>query len=84
MRARASLNSRLGIYCHVQGYLAHKKTPTPSDPPRILGIGLRLGPRVVRFLNMRYPCGLHAGHGVLMITLVDFARNADPLLTGFR
>ena len=27
---------------HIQGYLAHKKTPTPlEDPPRNLGIGLR-------------------------------------------
>ena len=25
----------------LQGYLAHKKTPHPKDPPRTLGIGLR-------------------------------------------
>ena len=25
----------------LQGYLAHKKTPTPMNPPRTLGIGLR-------------------------------------------
>ena len=25
----------------VQGYLAHKKTPTPLGPPRTLGIALR-------------------------------------------
>jgi hypothetical protein len=25
----------------LQGYLAHKKMPTPSNPPRTLGIGLR-------------------------------------------
>ena len=25
----------------LQGYLAHKKTPPPSEPPRTLGIGLR-------------------------------------------
>ena len=33
----------------VQGHLAHKKTPTPWDPPRTLGtmallLGTRLGP----------------------------------------
>ena len=25
----------------IQGYLAHEKTPTPPEPPRTLGIGLR-------------------------------------------
>ena len=25
----------------VQGYLAHKNTPTPYDPPKTLGRGLR-------------------------------------------
>ena len=27
--------------CDVQGYLDYKTTPTPQDPPRTLGIGLR-------------------------------------------
>jgi hypothetical protein len=27
--------------CAVQGYLTHKKTPTPLGPPRTLGEGLR-------------------------------------------
>ena len=49
---------------HVQGYLAHKrlilglhrgtellrKRPPSWDPPRTLGMGLRWGPRGVRFL----------------------------------
>ena len=35
----------------VQGHLAHKKPPTPEDPPRTLGIGLRMGPRVVWFVS---------------------------------
>ena len=33
-----------------QGYLAHQKTPTPQDPPRTLGIGLRKSPNGMRFL----------------------------------
>jgi len=40
----------------LQGYLAHKKTPThPWDPARTLGIGLRQGPRGVRFLISEVP-----------------------------
>jgi len=39
----------------VQGYFAHKKTPTTLEPPRILGIGLRQGPRGVRFLEGEVP-----------------------------
>ena len=34
----------------LQGHLAHKKTPTPLEPPRTLGTGLPQGPRGVRFL----------------------------------
>ena len=34
----------------IQGYLASKKHPPPYDPPRTLGMGLRQGPRGVRFL----------------------------------
>ena len=30
----------LGSDC-LQGSFVHKKTPTPQDPPRIIGIGLR-------------------------------------------
>ena len=48
----------------VQGYLALKKTPTPLartplghpyDPLRTLGIGLRWGPKGVRFLVSEVP-----------------------------
>ena len=39
----------------VQGYLAYKKTPTPPGPPRSLGIGLRKGPRGVRFRVSEVP-----------------------------
>ena len=35
---------------NLQGYLAHKKTPTPYDPFMALRIGLRWGPRGVRVL----------------------------------
>ena len=43
---------------NVQGYLARKKTPTPWDPPRSLGIAYRrvLGGCVS--LKVRYPCTL--------------------------
>ena len=33
-----------------QGYLAHTKTPTALETSKTLGIGLRQGPRGVRFL----------------------------------
>jgi hypothetical protein len=36
-------------------YLAHKKTPTSEDPPRTLGIGLRYGPKGMRFLVSEVP-----------------------------
>ena len=36
---------------YLQGYLAHKKTPSPIGPPRTLGIGLRYGPRFFFFLQ---------------------------------
>ena len=39
----------------VQGSLAHDKTPTPWDPLRTLGIGLRKSSRGVRFLNSEIP-----------------------------
>ena len=39
----------------LQGYLAHKQTPTPLGLPRTLGIGLRQGPRGVRFLVSEVP-----------------------------
>ena len=39
----------------VQGYLAHKKHPPPYDPPTSLGIGLRQGPKGVRFLVSEAP-----------------------------
>ena len=35
---------------YIQGFLAHKKTPTPEDPPRTPGIGLQEGPRGCIFL----------------------------------
>ena len=39
----------------LQGYLAHQKRPPPQDPPRTLPIGLRWGPRGVRFLVSEVP-----------------------------
>ena len=44
----------------LQGYLAHKKTPTPLGPPRTLGIGLRYGPRGVRSFVSELPLYLAA------------------------
>ena len=40
---------------YIHGYLAPKKKFTPPDPPRTLGIGLRLGLRGVRFLVSEVP-----------------------------
>ena len=49
--------------CHIlqplQGYLAHKKTPTSPGPPGTLDIGIRYSCRVLGvciFLTVRYPC----------------------------
>ena len=39
----------------MQGYLAHKKTPTPLDRHRSLGMVLLQGPRGVRFLISEVP-----------------------------
>ena len=33
-----------------------RNRPPPQDPPRTLGIGLRYGPRGVRFLVSEVPC----------------------------
>ena len=42
------------------GYLTHKKTPTPYDRYRVLGIVLLQGPRGVRFLISEVPLYTHA------------------------
>ena len=39
----------------LQGYLAHKKTPTPKDCHKVLGIGLLQGPTGESFLECEVP-----------------------------
>ena len=39
-RARVAFVDK-STFMLVQGSLAHQKTPTPGDPPKTLGIGLR-------------------------------------------
>ena len=42
--------------CPIQGYLAHKKQPSPpKDYHRPLGMGLLQGPRVAPFLMSEVP-----------------------------
>ena len=60
--SKANLRPR-GLACryllvkhhHLQGYLAHKKTPTPQDHQRTLGIALLQGPRGVRLIMSEVP-----------------------------
>ena len=47
---------------NLQGYLAHKKTPTPYDPFMALRIGLRWGPRGVRVLISEVPLYVAGQH----------------------
>ena len=43
------------IRTRLQGYLAQKEMPKREDPPRTLGIGLRLGTGEVRFIMSEVP-----------------------------
>ena len=59
----------------LQGYLAHQKTPTPLES---LGIGLRQGPREVRFLMSEVP--LYRGYSDKRSTSLQWAYAYEPMI----
>ena len=54
-RSKAPDDRRTQKCNRIQGYLAHKKTPTPKDHHRSLGIGPLKGPTKGLFLRSEVP-----------------------------
>ena len=58
LEPRRCASLTFGIDTALQGYLAHKKTPSHRDPMVGLSLEPYAGPRGVVFLCARYPCSV--------------------------